>query len=107
VGGVGAAESRVGATPCAPHALVALAVGLAAQACGRSQGGRLTMPALAGFHRPRTVDEAIALLAQDPDAKPLAGGATLVAMMNARVIEPDALVGLAGTREIQGISALP
>jgi aerobic carbon-monoxide dehydrogenase medium subunit len=63
--------------------------------------------ALQGMYRPRTVDEATALLAQDPDARPLAGGATLVAMMNARVAEPAALVSLAGIAEIRGISTLP
>lgn len=65
------------------------------------------MAALQGLLRPRTVAEATALLAQDPEAKPIAGGATLVAMLNARVIEPEALVSLAGIAEIQGISALP
>ena len=64
------------------------------------------MAALQGLLRPRTVAEATALLAQDPEARPIAGGATLVAMMNARVIEPEALVSLAGIAEIQGISAL-
>ena len=65
------------------------------------------MPALQGLYRPRSVAEAVALLAQDPDAKPLAGGATLVAMLNARVIEPEALVSLSGIAEIKGITALP
>lgn len=65
------------------------------------------MAALQGFYRPRTVAEAVSLLAQDPDAKPMAGGATLVAMLNARVLEPAALVSLAGIAEIQGISVLP
>lgn len=65
------------------------------------------MPALQGFFRPQTVAEAVDLLAQDPEAKPLAGGATLVAMLNARVLEPAALVSLAGIEEIQGISTLP
>jgi aerobic carbon-monoxide dehydrogenase medium subunit len=65
------------------------------------------MAALQGLLRPRTVAEATALLAQDPEAKPIAGGATLVAMLNARVIEPEALVSLAGIAEIQGIVALP
>ena len=64
------------------------------------------MSALQGFHRPSTVAEALALLAQDPDAKPLAGGATLVAMLNARVLEPAALISLAGIAEIQGHEAL-
>ena len=62
---------------------------------------------LQGFYHPRTIAEATALLAQDPDAKPIAGGATLVAMLNARVIEPAALISLAGIDEIKGISVLP
>ena len=61
---------------------------------------------LQGFYRPRTVAEAATLLAGDPDAKPIAGGATLVAMLNARVIEPAALVSLAGIDEIKGISVM-
>ena len=59
-----------------------------------------------GFHRPRTVDEAVALLAADDGARPISGGATLVAMLNARVLEPSALVSLAGIAELQGISRL-
>ncbi len=43
---------------------------------------------------PTTVDEAVALLAGREDAKCLAGGASLVAMMNARLVEPPALVSL-------------
>ena len=56
-----------------------------------------------GMLWPRTVDEATAMLAADPDAKPLAGGATLVAMMNARVLEPQALVNLSRIDELRGI----
>jgi carbon-monoxide dehydrogenase medium subunit len=59
--------------------------------------------ALHGMLWPRTVEDAAALLAEDPDAKPLAGGATLVAMMNARVIEPLALVNLGRIDELRGI----
>ena len=58
-----------------------------------------------GMLWPRTVDEATAMLAADPDAKPLAGGATLVAMMNAHVIEPQALVNLSRIDELRGIRA--
>ena len=65
------------------------------------------MAALRGLYRPRTVDEAVALLAQDEEARPLAGGATLVAMLNARVIEPPALVSLRSIDEIKGISVRP
>lgn len=57
--------------------------------------------------KPRTLAEAVDLLSLYPDAKPLSGGATLVAMINARVIEPTRLVSLANIPEIKGISALP
>jgi carbon-monoxide dehydrogenase medium subunit len=65
------------------------------------------MSVLQGFFRPDTVTEAVTLLARDPEAKPIAGGATLVAMLNARVLDPAALVSLAGIEEIRGISTLP
>lgn len=64
------------------------------------------MTTLQGLFRPKTVEEAASLLAQDGEAKLLAGGATLVAMLNARVIEPAALISLAGIDEIKGISVL-
>lgn len=63
--------------------------------------------ALQGLHHPSSVEEALALLAQDPEAKLMSGGATLVAMMNARVLEPRALVSLSRIAEIKGISQLP
>jgi carbon-monoxide dehydrogenase medium subunit len=65
------------------------------------------MAALEGLFRPKTLAEATALLAQDPEARPVAGGATLVAMLNARVIEPKALVSLAGIAELQGMARMP
>lgn len=65
------------------------------------------MTTLQGFYRPRSVEEAIELLQHDPEAKPISGGATLVAMLNARVIEPHALVSLAQIEEIRGISVVP
>jgi aerobic carbon-monoxide dehydrogenase medium subunit len=64
------------------------------------------MAVLQGLYHPRSVAEATGLLAQDPQAKLLAGGATLVAMLNAGVIEPAALISLKGVAEIQGISTL-
>lgn len=64
------------------------------------------MEELHGLFRPGTVAEAVALLARDPEARVLAGGATLVAMINARVADPRALVSLAGIPEIRGITVL-
>jgi carbon-monoxide dehydrogenase medium subunit len=62
---------------------------------------------VAGFHRPATVEEAARILATTDGARCLAGGATLVAMMNASLAEPKAIVSLAGVAELAGISALP
>lgn len=56
------------------------------------------------YHRPGGVDEAIALLA-DPDrmAMALAGGQSLMAMMNFRVAMPEVLVDLGGLAELRFI----
>jgi len=61
---------------------------------------------LRGLYRPQSVAEATALLAQDPEARAMSGGATLVAMINAGVIEPAGLVSLDCIEEIKGISLL-
>jgi aerobic carbon-monoxide dehydrogenase medium subunit len=55
---------------------------------------------------PTSVGEAATLLA-DGDGRCLAGGATLVAMMNARLVTPSRLVSLAGIEELRGITATP
>lgn len=55
------------------------------------------------FHGPTTVEEAVKLLAADDEARCLAGGATLVAMMNADLIVPSALVSL---RHIDGLKGI-
>ena len=57
------------------------------------------------FHGPATVEEAVSLLAADEDARCLAGGATLVAMMNADLLAPSALVSLRHIEALRGISA--
>ncbi len=57
------------------------------------------------YYRPSTLEQALALLAEDPDARCIAGGATLVAMMNADLVQPSALVSLKGISELQGIRA--
>lgn len=60
-----------------------------------------------GLFRPASVEEAVALLTRMPEAKIISGGASLVAMINARIAEPEALVSLADIRELQGVSELP
>jgi carbon-monoxide dehydrogenase medium subunit len=61
---------------------------------------------VAGYHRPKTVEEAARILAGTEGARCLAGGATLVAMMNAGLAEPKAIVSLAGIAELSGIAGL-
>jgi carbon-monoxide dehydrogenase medium subunit len=52
-------------------------------------------PAAFKYFRPRTVDEALALLAEHAgDAKPLAGGQSLIPAMNFRLATPAVLVDL-------------
>ncbi len=58
-------------------------------------------PAAFDYHAPRTVDEALGLLAQYAgDAKPLAGGQSLVPTMNFRLAQPAALIDLNGIDEL-------
>jgi 4-hydroxybenzoyl-CoA reductase subunit beta len=53
---------------------------------------------------PRTVDEAVRLLAEHgPRAMPVAGGTDLFPNMKRRQFEPEVLVGLAGIRDLAGI----
>lgn len=46
------------------------------------------------YHRPESVEEALALLAGNEEAKPLAGGQSLIPAMNFRLAAPAALVDL-------------
>jgi aerobic carbon-monoxide dehydrogenase medium subunit len=56
--------------------------------------------------RPKTVAEALAALDDDAEARPLAGGASLVAMMNASLIAPNTLVSLREIAELKGITVV-
>jgi aerobic carbon-monoxide dehydrogenase medium subunit len=64
------------------------------------------MSALRQIHSPGSVQDAVRLLGGSGDVRCLAGGATLVAMMNAGIAEPTELVSLAGIEELRGISSL-
>src|ERR1700733_9734088 len=59
------------------------------------------------FYRPTSGAEAVSLLTQHDGAHCLAGGATLVAMMNAGLVEPSGLISLADLRDLFGITSLP
>jgi carbon-monoxide dehydrogenase medium subunit len=58
------------------------------------------------LYTPGTIDEAIAILGKYENARCIAGGQTLVAMMNAELVQPDALVSLGGIGALRGIAPL-
>ena len=61
-------------------------------------------PAKFDYHNPTTLDEALRLLAQFGDqARPLAGGQSLVPLMNFRLIRPAHLIDLNGVEELSYI----
>lgn len=51
-------------------------------------------PARFEYHRPRDLDEALALLRTLPEAKLLAGGQSLIPMMNFRLVRPEHVIDL-------------
>jgi aerobic carbon-monoxide dehydrogenase medium subunit len=57
----------------------------------------------ARYVEPLTVGEVVAALTENNGARCLAGGQTLVAMMNAGLIEPPLVVGLRRVAELKGI----
>ena len=63
-------------------------------------------PAPFQYYAPRSLEEALALLAEHGyDAKPLAGGQSLVPAMNFRLAQPAVLVDLNRLSELAGITA--
>ena len=60
------------------------------------------------YHRPTSVDEALALLARlGEDAKVLAGGTALAIMLHHRLVAPEALVSLERTEGLRAVEASP
>lgn len=57
------------------------------------------------YHRPGTVAEAERLLASDEEARPLAGGMSLIPVMKHRLAAPSDLVDLAALGDLVGVSA--
>ncbi len=63
------------------------------------------IPARFEYHRPSSVDEAIALLTQHgDDSRLLAGGHSLIPMMKLRLAAPEHLIDLQGVDGLSGIS---
>ena len=56
------------------------------------------------YIEPCNLSDAVKILAEDDEARCLAGGATLVAMMNADLLEPSTLVGLRRIKELSGVT---
>jgi aerobic carbon-monoxide dehydrogenase medium subunit len=61
-------------------------------------------PAQFEYKRPASLDEAIGLLAENGDTRPLAGGHSLLPMMKLRLAEPAALVDIAHIPGLDGIA---
>ena len=61
-------------------------------------------PPLFRYEAPRTLGDAVAILASDPDAMVLAGGQSLVPAMNFRVATPSVLVDIQHVEGFKGIA---
>jgi aerobic carbon-monoxide dehydrogenase medium subunit len=57
------------------------------------------------YHRPSSVDEAVALFAKGSESKYLAGGHTLIPVMKQRLASPSDVIDLARIKELVGIEA--
>lgn len=62
------------------------------------------IPAPFSYHRPKSVAEATALLAQHSDeARVLAGGQSLIPMMKLRLANPEHLIDIGGITDLKGV----
>lgn len=61
-------------------------------------------PAPFRYHRPQSLAQALALLAEENDAKLIAGGQSLAPMMNMRLAQPAALIDLNDITGLDGIA---
>ncbi len=57
-------------------------------------------PVAFDYARPRSVEAAVALLAERPEAKVLAGGQTLGPMLNLRLVQPELLIDITRIAEL-------
>lgn len=56
------------------------------------------------YHRPATVSDAVKMLAENPDAKVLAGGHSLIPAMKLRLAAPGAIVDIGRIAELRSVS---
>ena len=59
------------------------------------------------YHRARDVPDAVAALSRSDDAKALAGGCSLVPMLNLRLARPASLVDVRTVAEMRGLTETP
>jgi len=72
----------------------------------RVAGEEAVIPGTFAYHRPKTIKDAVALLADlGDDARPLAGGHSMIPIMKLRLAEPGHLVDLAAIGDLRGIRA--
>jgi carbon-monoxide dehydrogenase medium subunit len=70
----------------------------------KREGKRDVIPAPFNYHRPSTLDAAIALLASHGDqGRVIAGGHSIIPLMKLRFAQPTDLIDLAGIGELKGI----
>jgi aerobic carbon-monoxide dehydrogenase medium subunit len=60
-------------------------------------------PAEFDYHRPESVSDAIKLLQDNPEAKLLAGGHSLLPVMKLRLAQPSALIDISRLAELKGV----
>jgi carbon-monoxide dehydrogenase medium subunit len=64
------------------------------------------IPGPFAYHRPKSVTEAVAMLSEfGEEARPLAGGHSLIPMMKLRLATPEHLIDLGGIGDLKGIRA--
>lgn len=56
------------------------------------------------YHDPRTMDDFLALIGQLEDAKILAGGQSLMPMMNMRFVQPDHVIDINAVPDLDGVA---
>lgn len=66
----------------------------------------MTIPAAFGYTRATSLDEALAAIAADDNAKVIAGGQSLIPLMKLRLAQPGTLVDIGRLAELRGIARL-
>ena len=57
------------------------------------------------YHKPNSVSEAVALMSNEKDSRPIAGGMSLLPTMKQRLAAPEVLIDLSGIVALKGIEA--